>query len=385
MINVILDTNILHQEGLSSKNMQVLSRLSRLNKIIITVPDLVAREFVSKKIQTSKENIIHARSKLEPLKKNIGQEHELTNDISQLELKLKELHQNIEEPINQNFENWVKTNNIFVPAFKSEDILSVMGFYFSGGGGFRNAKARDDIPDAMIAKIIESEVQKNQDCIVVINDGNFRDYLNTSLGIKTAPMLKDLLNSDPIKSILIQLDRESKIVEQIKVILSDGQVQGRLKNFLTSDKSYLDSIYLTDSDVSDLDETLAMAVYAVEIESIDSSTIQNVKFGDIRFIDDDFFSIEIQFSAESPISYCTDYGSYVGLSEEDKSHITFDSMNSDGICELSEIRDFQFDGNMEIYLHSQMEPEEFKTHTLYISNEDCLISASVEIKNAAPT
>lgn len=382
MINIILDTNILHQEGLSSKNMQVLSRLSRLKKISITIPELVTREFVSKKIQTSKENITHARSKLEPLKKNIGQDHELANDISQLELKLKELHQNIEEPINQNLENWVKANNIYVPIFKSEDIQSVMESYFNGGGGFRNAKAREDIPDAMIAKIIESEVKNNLDCIVVINDGNFRDYLNVSLGIRTEKILKDLLNADPIKSILIELDRESKVVEQIKVMLRDHDVQERLTNFLISDKSYVDSIYLSDSEISGLGDMLGVEVFAEEIESIDAGTIKNIEFGDIRFIDDDFFSIETHFSAESSISYCTYYTDYLSISDEDKSHISFDSMNGDGICELSQTMEFQFEGNMEIYLHAPMESDEFKTHTLYIGKDGCLISVTAEIKKA---
>lgn len=61
MNSVLLDTNILHQEGLFSRNMQLLSRLVKASYTEIYVPDIVKREYLSKRILESKGNCREAR------------------------------------------------------------------------------------------------------------------------------------------------------------------------------------------------------------------------------------------------------------------------------------------------------------------------------------
>ncbi|MFS3512543.1 MULTISPECIES: hypothetical protein [Citrobacter] len=50
MYNVVLDTNILHEEGLNSAGMGVVNHLVNNRTINLHVPELVIKEFSTKKI-----------------------------------------------------------------------------------------------------------------------------------------------------------------------------------------------------------------------------------------------------------------------------------------------------------------------------------------------
>ncbi len=50
MINIILDTNILHKEGLLSGRMQMMEKLVEAGVVTIHIPDIVKREFLTKRV-----------------------------------------------------------------------------------------------------------------------------------------------------------------------------------------------------------------------------------------------------------------------------------------------------------------------------------------------
>ncbi|XCN74458.1 MAG: PIN domain-containing protein [Candidatus Electrothrix aestuarii] len=50
MIKIILDTNILHQEGLNSTRFQILQRLIKSNAVSLIVPEIVIEEYKSKRV-----------------------------------------------------------------------------------------------------------------------------------------------------------------------------------------------------------------------------------------------------------------------------------------------------------------------------------------------
>ncbi|MGO2354912.1 MAG: PIN domain-containing protein [Marinomonas foliarum] len=56
-MNVMLDTNILHSEGLMSVSMQRLLRLVKSGDLKIIIPEIVADEFKSKKIDESTDDL----------------------------------------------------------------------------------------------------------------------------------------------------------------------------------------------------------------------------------------------------------------------------------------------------------------------------------------
>ena len=49
MINILIDTNIILQEGFESRQMQILRRLVQGEKVQVYIPEIVKREFLTKK------------------------------------------------------------------------------------------------------------------------------------------------------------------------------------------------------------------------------------------------------------------------------------------------------------------------------------------------
>lgn len=382
-MNIVLDTNILHQEGLSSRNMLLLSRLSKSSKVSVYIPEIVKREYLSKKIATAREDLSMISGRLDSIKKWIGTNNDIAEEVRKVERIFKKLHQNVEEPIVDSFDQWVSDCYIEIVDFYPDNIEQVLNDYFSGNGVFKKAKNRDDIPDAMIYTIIQDilDNSKPDPVAVVIKDGNFKAHLDTVEGIETFGALSDLFESVSIKILIDELDSESERIESIKKILADEEIQDRFRDYLVSDKSYLDSIYLEGDEII-LNEEIGLNFWGQGMDGIETDSIEKVEFGGVNFTDDNSFFIDISFYGNSLLRYAADYSDYQGLPDDRKNQIDFESMNGDGVCELSEKLKFKFSGHIEIWLIETMSPEEFKVHTQYIKTDESVLVIGVSIKSA---
>jgi len=379
-VNIVLDTNILHQEGLGSRNMQLLSRLSVSGKVTVFIPDIVKREYLSKKIESAKDDLSVVFRHFEKIKRWIGS-NKISEEIRDIERNFKELYQIIDVHIKSEFDSWVAVNNIEVIEFDPFTMDQILEDYFDGRGAFRKAKSREDFPDAMILTTIKDILEIGDTVYVVVKDGNFRNYLKTIDKLVTFESLLELYEFENIKKLIQNLDSESKRIEEIKLILASEEVQGWLKNYLTSDKSFLDSIYLEEGEVV-LNDSFYVDCDSLRIEGIDIRTIKNIEFDGVKFTDDNSFSIGVVFSAKAGLVSVADYGTYINLSENRKSHICMESMNGEGWCDLSEELDFKFSGVLEIWLNEEMSPEQFRVHAQYISTDDSELVVDIEVKEA---
>lgn len=380
-MNIVLDTNILHQEGLGSRNMLLLSRLSKSDKINVYIPEIVKREYLSKKIISAKEDLSMVSGRLNNIKKWISSNKGFAEEIIDIEKKFKVLHQNVEDPINESFEQWMIDYNISIVDFESHNMGKVLDDYFSGGGVFKKVKNRDDLPDAMIYTTIQDILEFSGSVVVVIKDGNFKEHLLTIEGIDTFLGLSDLFEAPEIKMLIDELDSESKRIEEIKKILADSEVQHRFHEYILSDKSYLDSIYLDESEIQP-NEEFGLDFWNAIIEEIDIDSIENISFGDVNFTDDNSFFINVSFFANAVLNFVADYSDFHILPDARKSKINLDSMNGDGVCDLSESLKFKFSGYIEIWLYDAMSPEQFKVHTQYIHTDESELSIELSIKSA---
>lgn len=380
-VNIVLDTNILHQEGLGSRNMQLLSRLSVSGKVTVFIPDIVKREYLSKKIESAKDDLSVVSRHFDKIKRWIGSDKIISDKIRDIDSNFKDLYQNIDVHIKSEFDSWVGVNSIEVIEFDSFTMNSILEDYFDGGGAFRKVKSREDFPDAMILTTIKDVLALGDTVYVVVKDGTFRNYLKTIDKLVTFENLSELYESENINQLIQNLDSESKRIEEIKSILASEDVQGWLKNYLTSDKSYLDSIYLEEDEVV-LNDSFDVDCDSLRIEGIDIRTIKNIEFDGVKFTDDNSFSIGVVFSAKADLGFVAHYGDYINLSENRKSHICLESMNGEGLCDLSEELDFKFSGVLEIWLDEEMSPEQFRVHAQYISTDDSELVVDIEVKQA---
>lgn len=86
MISLLLDTNILHQEGLSSGNMQMLHRLVNASHVEVFVPEIVKKEFISRRIMEAREKLKDAQNSLSA----VGKKYLKRVMFRQKQMKLKQ-------------------------------------------------------------------------------------------------------------------------------------------------------------------------------------------------------------------------------------------------------------------------------------------------------
>jgi predicted nucleic acid-binding protein len=71
MKNIVLDTSILYQEGLASGRMKVLAKLVANELITVYVPEIVKREFITKRISEITEAITNIQSNLKTILRKV--------------------------------------------------------------------------------------------------------------------------------------------------------------------------------------------------------------------------------------------------------------------------------------------------------------------------
>ena len=69
MLKVLLDTNILHEEGLSSTRIQRIQRLIKSNDLKLIIPELVINEFKSKRVQQANSDMDKIQSGIDSLQR----------------------------------------------------------------------------------------------------------------------------------------------------------------------------------------------------------------------------------------------------------------------------------------------------------------------------
>ncbi|PHQ75186.1 MAG: hypothetical protein COB74_05205 [Shewanella sp.] len=378
MLKVVLDTNVLRENGLTKPNLVMLTRLSKESVVEVYIPTIVKKEYISQMVIDvfeSSHNIMHS---FKTIKKRLGSEHPYLDNLNVIESLLEEFNANFEEPIKTSFERWIVENNIKELQFESSDIDSVIDDYFSGGGVFKKIKHRDDFPDAMISKGIIS-IAREWPVTVLTKDGNFKDKLSMINNVTVLNSLREYLDTKEVEHELrILNERTSKINEVIEII-TIGHSKTKLAEFVCSEGAYLEDIYLSGSEVKGQENLLLDSIYDSSIEEISTSTIQNVELGDVRFVSDDVYVVDLQFSAIAQINYVGFYGDFIELEETEKLNVEFDGMNREGFGECAETRMVSFNGVIEVCIDPSLTAQQLLIHIDFFSQDNAKVSGTVEV------
>ena len=140
MINILVDTNILRQEGFESRQMQILARLIKGEKIQLFIPEIVKREFLTQRATEIESELHRICKEIDTFQRTKLFNEEDTDKLGQISTCLKKMTNNTFEVFNESFENWsekLKISIIDVDPFYIDDILDD---YFYGNNAFRKAK-----------------------------------------------------------------------------------------------------------------------------------------------------------------------------------------------------------------------------------------------------
>ncbi|MGR5144877.1 PIN domain-containing protein [Photobacterium sp. DNB23_23_1] len=349
MPKVVLDTNILRENGIDKSDMVMLARLARESTLDVYIPNIVKREYLSQQYLDLSEHCQKISSSLQAIRKKMNNAHPNHQYVEKISNQLKQLKEGLEAPIYDSFTDWMQANRIEEIPFKPVDIVSIIDEYFSGGGVFKKAKHRDDFPDAMISKGVLSLAQKGP-VIVLCKDGNFHEKISKYENVTVIKTLREFLDTPTISSILKELDKKSEKIELIKSVLTSCNSQEILKMYLLSEEADIEDVYLNGDELSGTDNLLLESSYNEDIQYIDVSTIHHITLGDIRYINDDMYSVDVQFEAKAAVNYAAYYGDFISLDDKSQEEIDIDNIKGDGYCNCSEIRTVTFLGAIEIYL-----------------------------------
>jgi hypothetical protein len=345
MYNVVLDTNILHEEGLNSAGMEVVNLLVSNGIVTLHVPELVIKEFSTKKIDGIIESLSKASSMLKSMDRDIrATETTLFHEVIGIKVSIEELSSSIESRVDGIVQNWIDKNRVNILPLKSEYTTPVFENYFVGGGVFRSKKERGDLPDAFINLSITELHRSLGRLVIIIKDGVFKKSLSRNENFVILDSLQDLFELPDIKSSIENLDVTS-------FVSSPAYSQAMIR-LLQAKPDYFESIYVEPSEGREL---IADWICHVDTEIDDFSQIENITIGRVHKISDQHFAAKISFQMDSGISYVTDYGEVLEIEKDKERTADCWSMNGEGMCDVTENARLEFYGDLNIFFEVSLD------------------------------
>jgi len=382
MIHIVLDTNILHQEGLESRNMQLLSKLSNSGELKIYVPEMVRREFVSKKILESHDKLIEAKNALIEISKKLLKNDPLRETLSDQEKNLTSLTDSVSSALKVQFENWAREANAVELKADPAALDSIIDSYFSGAGAFRKPKNREDFPDAFVNQCIESLANKHDKIYIAIKDTAFKKHLETIPNITLSDSLKDFFQLEELQALNAKIDGLLKNVEALKEYLSGQQFIDRLIEYLTSNEDPLSSIYVEEQNIDGINN-LDIDSFGVSINYARADKVNVIDFSNPTYIDKGHYSLDVELATTASIHYCAYHMDYVQLAQQRIKNIDQTSMDGEGVCDLSEDYLVTLQGTIEILFDGEWSVEELDTHSAYLNTKKTKIETILNIESGA--
>jgi hypothetical protein len=336
MKNIVLDTNILHQESLSSGRMKILSQLTANDLVTVYIPEIVKREFITKRISEISEAIGNIQSNLKTVLRKVDSESTFKDSTKALEAHTTTLMESVQESVEGEFDGWIKLLNAKIVSFEPVKIHEVLDDYFIGRGAFKSQKHREDFPDSIIHHSICNLVSEVGEIYVILTDGAFKRGIKGQKEIIAMNSLNDLFKLKEIEQHLAS----TKLQEYFEGDLFSESLCGYLRN----QKEIIEHIYIEDG----IENTnlLGIRPYATELNFPSPENITELMIVNFYPISETEFTAEISFKTSASLHFVSDYGNYREIAMNASRIIDMDSMNGDGMCDLYEAVYAQYSGNV---------------------------------------
>ena len=382
MINLILDTNILHEEGLHSASMKRLARLVTARSIAVYVPELVKREYVSKRIAEASEKSATYVASLTDFAKKFFADDAMQAELGKISQGIAQAMSEFPAAVESSFSAWQKIVQANVIELDMNSTAKVFEEYFEGKGAFRKLKQRDDIPDAFIANAIIELSQNTENVHVAVKDGVLSKYLSTIAGLEIVSDVKAFLVLPAIKEIIEHLERGDKRVADLKAFFSSNIFLQRLEGVLKNDPERVQGIYVEEDAITGTDH-LTVYEFGATINFPSKEDVELLNFGDVVYVENGYFNMPIDFSTTVQVDYCTDYGSYINLPTEKLKLVEESGMNGDGVTDIHEKRTVHFFGTISFQFDEAMSLAEIEIASKKIAYKNSLIVLDMAFDNAA--
>ncbi|EPO0023450.1 PIN domain-containing protein [Vibrio alginolyticus] len=372
MKNIVLDTNILYQEGLASGRMKVLAKLVNAGLISVYIPDIVKREFITKRVSEIADEVKKIQGSLKTILRKTDSEGEFKERTNILDAGVMELMQGIQESVESEFSDWVDSLRANILNFEPAQINNVLDDYFTGSGAFKSLKSREDFPDSMIHHSICQLIDSIGEIYVILADGAFKRGIKDRENVITLNSLNDLLRLEDIEEFLAS--------EQLKAYFVNGDFPELLVDYLSVEKNKIEEVYIPDG----IENTALIGIrhYGAELNFPSPYDISDMEISDFYLISDTEFTADISFKTFASLHYVSDYGSYLELESDSSRTVELDSMNGDGMCDLLEIVSVQYSGKINLSFTEPQTAETIDATIRNLVNDDTAVSIILDIDSA---
>ncbi|EOX4902611.1 PIN domain-containing protein [Vibrio alginolyticus] len=372
MIKILLDTNILHQEGLQSSRFQVIQRLIRSNAVCLVIPELVLKEYKSKKREQAESEL----KKLHSAFDNLHRKFILDKDNTSVRQVSHYVSSSIKDA-ERFIDSWVEENNVLIPPISDTSIDDLFQSYFSGTGAFRSKKHREDIPDAVILSSIE-KLAKEGELFVVAKDGALGEAIKDIENVLLFKDLADVIKVPQLQKTLADLNaNERKVTSIIEALAS-------------SDSKYDVSTYLTENDLVEVvgyyDEGFVELPY--ELLSIDLDehevyvkNLLEVFVDSPKYLGNGNFVYSLDAECEATLSFYCDNDAYESLPYEYRKKLVRSELDHQNRVKVSGEVTVCFQGSVELHgIETDIETSQLQVHLSYLGAEQSLISCGVSLE-----
>ncbi|WP_268977439.1 PIN domain-containing protein [Pseudomonas poae] len=369
-MKITLDTNILHQEGYKSQNMQVLARLAEADLVKLYVADLVLREHDSKRLLDTTSKIQSINQNLRDINKIFLKSGISVEKIESIEKAISELDKETQQNISNSTLSWLTELKISKLDFSIDCYKKLWDDYFEGAGAFKKPKNREDIPDAVIGLCI-MESAKIDSMVVICKDGQLKGHLAKENNLAVYDELASFIASQEIQHLLSILDSRSANIEKIKTVIDSDRFRESIFKYISAHKSDLWYACWQDDDVENTSILPLPVRGAISIGGPLADTITDVTFGSVACVEPRHYVMPIQFFAQMPVSFVSYYMDWIHLPNDKRKGIDIESMDGDGVGDFTISKIARVTGQVVIYFLEEMTAEAVLAHAQFIGHDNC--------------
>lgn len=373
MKQIVLDTNIIYQQGLNSGLMKILEKLVSEKLVTVHVPEIVKREFITKRVSELINSFNNVESSFTTIMRKVENDGPFKKQSASLQQLVLELKEGIEKQVTDDFDTWLDMVSANILVFSPAKISNVLDDYFTGKGAFKKQKSREDFPDSMILHSICSLVDEVGEVYVVLSDGAFKKGIKEYKSITSLNSLNDVFNLHDVKEFLFN--------EQLSDYFIGSEFSENLTTYFRKEEDLIHQIYIEDCVTNT--EILGDNIYSTELNFPDSKSIKDLSISNFYQISEMEYTADITFTANATLHYITGYGSYLNMQKDTSRDIDIDSMNGDGMCDLYEYGLVKYSGNVNLSFSDKQTLDTIASSMSALVQDNSLIDITLEIDDAS--
>jgi len=169
-------------------------------------------------------------------------------------------------------------------------------------------------------------------------------------------------------------------VKPIIKLLKSKQAKDSLKKQLRNKDSILHHYYMQNLPI-DNEKSLFFEYYNMEFCGFKAPTIETIDFGNIVYIGNDEYSIELSAKGKGEFLFTMSYGYYHDEVENEPDYI-LNSMTGDGICEVKATLKSTVVGYLKLLIHHSLTTNSIKNLFDTCENLEDEFSIDIELEHA---